>query len=124
MFSRYDFFVLVGIAFLALGGIFFNQQMSAHRGEEVEVYVNNQEYGVFPLYEDNHLEVEGVNGLTEVEIKDGRVRVTHSACPDKICIYTSWVQRPNQTIVCLPNRVVVKVASEARQDRDIDLYTN
>jgi len=122
LFSRYDFLIWISIAILALGVMFFNQQMSAYSGEEVQVSVNNEKYGVFPLQEDNVLEVEGVNGITRVEISDGRVRVTHSACPDKICIYTSWIHRPNQTIVCLPNRVVVKITSESQQD--IDLYTN
>ncbi|RQD73861.1 MAG: NusG domain II-containing protein [Candidatus Syntrophonatronum acetioxidans] len=122
MFSRYDFLIWIGIAVLALGGIFYSEQMSAHSGEEVQITVNSEEYGVFSLREDRLLEVEGVNGITEVEISDGRVRVIHSACPDKICIYTGWVHRPNQTIVCLPNRVVVKIISEAQQD--IDLYTN
>jgi hypothetical protein len=54
--------------------------------------------------------------------ESGRVRVTESTCPDKICVRTGWISRPGQSIVCLPNRVVVRIeGSEVRDDPGPDL---
>ncbi|MDI6638910.1 MAG: NusG domain II-containing protein, partial [Bacillota bacterium] len=45
-----------------------------------------------------------------VEIaEDGRARVRASDCPDKVCVKTGWIEHPGEVIVCLPNRVVVKI---------------
>lgn len=55
-------------------------------------------------------------------LESGKVRVTESTCPDKICVRTGWIGRPGQSIVCLPNRVVVRIeGSEIRYDPGSDL---
>jgi len=34
-----------------------------------------------------------------------------SACPDKLCVRSGWISRPKESIVCLPNRVVIEIKS-------------
>ncbi len=57
------------------------------------------------------LSVDGYQGKSFLEIEGGRVRMVDSACPDKLCVRTGWISRPGESIVCLPNRVVVEVVS-------------
>ena len=47
-----------------------------------------------------------------VHIDGGEVWVTDADCPDKTCEHTGKVSRPGQSIVCLPNGVVVTVLGE------------
>ncbi|MGQ9474538.1 MAG: NusG domain II-containing protein [Actinomycetota bacterium] len=61
--------------------------------------------------EKRSLEVDGYQGKSRLEIEGGRVRMVDSACPDKLCVRTGWISRPGESIVCLPNRVVVEVVS-------------
>ncbi len=125
MFSRYDFIIWIVIVSLAIGGIYYHQNLVSMGENLVEISVNGQEYEVIPLTDSNgnlRREIEGVNGLTVVEIRDQRVRVISSACPDKLCIHSGWIDRPGQMLVCLPNRVVVKIVSDEQQD--IDFFTN
>ncbi|MCR4399175.1 MAG: NusG domain II-containing protein [Firmicutes bacterium] len=56
--------------------------------------------------------VGGLIGRSTFEVEDGRVRMVSSDCPDKVCIRMGWVERQGQAIVCLPNRVVLKVEPE------------
>lgn len=42
-----------------------------------------------------------------IEADNGRVRVSHSNCPDHICMDTGWLELHGQTAVCMPNRVTV-----------------
>lgn len=125
MFSRYDFIIWIVIVSLAIGGIYYHQNLASMGENLVEISVNGEEYEVIPLTDSNgnlRREIEGVNGLTVVEIRDQKVRVISSACPDKLCIHSGWIDRPGQMLVCLPNRVVVKIVSD--QQQDIDFYTN
>lgn len=42
-------------------------------------------------------------------LETGRVRVIESTCPDKVCVRSGWISRSGQAIVCLPNRIVVRI---------------
>ncbi|MDD2400734.1 MAG: NusG domain II-containing protein [Clostridia bacterium] len=62
------------------------------------------------------LEIEGKVGLSIIEIKDGMVRMVESTCPEKICIKQGWIKNPGQSIVCVPNEVVVYIDNEELPD--------
>lgn len=44
------------------------------------------------------------------------VWVAHSDCPDQICVRGGKIDKPGQSLVCLPNRVVVKITGAAQLD--------
>ncbi len=60
------------------------------------------------------------NGKNTVEIDKNRVRMLYADCPDKDCVNQSWISRPGQMIVCLPNRVIIKIENKPRDKADID----
>ncbi len=43
------------------------------------------------------------NGMM-IEVKDRRIRVKDSDCPQKICVKHGWIRYGNDVIVCLPNK--------------------
>lgn len=45
-----------------------------------------------------------------LEVRRGRVRVAQADCPRKLCQHAGWISRPGQTIVCLPNRLLIEIA--------------
>ncbi len=53
--------------------------------------------------------VEGWQGPSTFEVADGRVRMVSSECRDKICIGMGWTGTSGRSIVCLPNRVIIRV---------------
>ncbi|MGI6486637.1 MAG: NusG domain II-containing protein [Thermoanaerobacterales bacterium] len=68
------------------------------------------------------LKVPGSIGESVVEIKGDKVRMLYSPCPDKDCERQGWIDRPGQMIVCLPNRIVVKLVSHNKID-EIDMMS-
>ncbi len=69
------------------------------------------------LAEDGDHAFAGKNGLTvTLRVEDGRVRFTHSDCPDKVCVHTGWLSRAGQTAACLPAGVLVRVEGEDTVD--------
>jgi hypothetical protein len=53
------------------------------------------------------IDVPGPLGITQVEIRDGRVRVRADPGPRQLCVRQGWLA-PGETAVCLPNRVSVQ----------------
>ena len=49
-------------------------------------------------------------------ISDGKVRVDLADCPDGICVAHRPIFRDGESIVCLPNRVVVTVITDNSED--------
>ncbi len=58
--------------------------------------------------------VPGPLGETQIEIRDGRVRVAADPSPRQLCVRQGWI-RPGEAAVCLPNRVSVEWG-QARYD--------
>ncbi len=44
-----------------------------------------------------------------VEIKDGTVSVTEASCKNQVCVRHGAISRSGESIVCLPNRLVVRI---------------
>lgn len=48
-------------------------------------------------------------GHNQVIVENGGARMGEADCPDQVCVHTSPIQKPGETIVCLPNRLVVEI---------------
>lgn len=54
-------------------------------------------------------DTEWSNGHNRVVIKDGKVRMEWSDCANQICVHAGSISQAGQQIVCLPNRVIVRL---------------
>lgn len=54
-------------------------------------------------------EVPGPLGVSVVEVRGGQVRMATSPCPGRICVSMGAARRPGDSIVCVPNGVLVTV---------------
>lgn len=72
------------------------------------------------LNEDKAYTVKGDNGAyNSFEIKDGYVNMLDASCPDQLCVKQKEIHYNNETIVCLPNKVVLQVKSSEKSDVDM-----
>jgi len=54
--------------------------------------------------------IHAPRGDITIEYGQGKVRVLpldHSVCPNEICWRTGWIKAPGQSIVCVPNQLVI-----------------
>ena len=64
---------------------------------------------------DTKLSIDWVVGqIVIVYIKDGSW-VESSPCPDKICIKEGRIQKPGETIACVPEKVLLTLQSAAKE---------
>ena len=59
-----------------------------------------------------------------VEIKDGSVSVTEASCKNQVCVRHGRVSRSGESIVCLPNRLVVRIESGSEEGGGYDSVTS
>lgn len=78
-------------------------------GRNAEVAVGGRTVLVVPLTRDRTFSVRTRIGTETLEVSAGRIRVTSSPCPRKICKQQSWVSRAGEQIVCVPGDMVVRV---------------
>lgn len=103
-----DRILLTILILLSSSGIVFIKEVLPE-GNKVLIEVEGRPVYVLSIEKDRTVSVEGPEGKTIIEIKDHKVRITESACPNKLCIKQGWIK--HGAIVCLPNRVVVTVGN-------------
>lgn len=94
---------------------------SASAGEKVEISVDGELYGTYRLSENQVIEVHQGDALNKITIKDGYVQMSYSTCKNQVCIHDGRINKTNQSIVCLPNRVVVEIKGG---EEDFDAISN
>lgn len=47
----------------------------------------------------------------QIEIREGKIRVLKSDCPRQICVNMGWIRHPGETIVCVPNKILIEIKS-------------
>jgi hypothetical protein len=101
-----DIFVFILLLALSVSGLLFIKEVMP-KGTGVTIDVDGKQAYTLPLQGNSTTNVQGVNGITVVEIINGKVRVKDSDCPGKLCVKQGWIDRG--AIVCLPNRVIVRL---------------
>ena len=85
----------------------------------VEVTVDGEVYGTYPLEQDLVEQIMLENGdYNLLQIRDGYAEVTDANCRDKICINHTRIRYRGETIVCLPHKVVVEIIGGEENDVD------
>ena len=106
--KRFTFFDAVLILLFILSGIFITAFTFFKKGSVVCVEACGKIYK-YSLDDDGVYEVEGAAGKTVFEIKNSKVHIIESACPNKICVAAGF----SNPIVCLPNQVIITVEDES-----------
>lgn len=108
--------ILGGGIVLAAGMILLFQLLRDSGGaKEVTISVDGDVSGTYSLEEDQTVEIGGTNRLV---IEDGTARMEWADCPDQICVNHRPVSRNGESIICLPNEVVVSVKGGEEAELD------
>ena len=59
-----------------------------------------------------------------VVISGGTVSVTEASCKNQVCVKHGTISRPGESIVCLPNRLVVRIEDGSEEGGGYDSVTS
>lgn len=123
--GKKDILLILGILAVAVcsGLLLEGYRRSTTREPVAVVTVNGREYGRYPLDQDREERIELPDGSYNIMvIEDGTVDVSDASCPDRICVNHKKISKRNESIICLPNRVVVQI--ENGEDAGLDAVVN
>ena len=106
LFRVWDLVILALVLCLIGGAIFL--VFSPARGAYAEVYIDGKITATLPLKENTILTLDKI----KIVVNGGKVWVEDADCPDKICEKTGKIYKKGQAIVCLPNKIVVRVTGK------------
>ena len=106
--------LLVGVIVLIIWHFIYSED-----GKYVTIEQRDNLIGTYPLSADREIEIEHRGEIVNtIVIEDGYCYMKEAKCPDHLCIKQGKVNKSGQTIVCLPNRVVVTVVDSDSSDYD------
>lgn len=116
---RNDIILIVALLLVAVIGALYLFVFRSS-GNTVKVTVDGKTYGVFSLNENITEDIHtGKDNLNRLIIRDGKAYMETATCPDGICVAHKPIFRDGESIVCLPNRVVVTVTTNDADSPDI-----
>jgi len=97
---------------------------SKAQNENIVIMVGNKVEKKIPL-NTNELKTYDFNfkdQIGQIEVNKGRVRMvpmSQEICPKSICSNTGWIETTYQSIVCLPNQIIVRIEGANDKDKEI-----
>lgn len=89
-------------------------------GNIAEVYSNGSlvhRIDLDKLTEPLTFDVEYNGGHNTVLVENGEICVKSADCPDKLCVKQGKISNSSAPIVCLPNRLVIKITDSTDKDK-------
>ncbi len=112
------FIIALLLIFMLFGLLYF---LLRKEGDVAVVTIDGEVYAECPLSEDIRLEIKNGDSLNILVIENGRAYVEDASCPDGICVNHRPISKDKESIVCLPNKVVITVRRYADDSPDIIL---
>lgn len=121
--GKQDAIVILIIFVICIGLLYYFYFRKGDNGQYAVVTVDGIEYGTYSLEEEQVIEIRIDGEVTNIlSISDGTADMTDAVCPDHLCVNQKAISKDGETIVCLPNKVVVTIESE--EESDIDAVAN
>ncbi|MDR0957998.1 MAG: NusG domain II-containing protein [Clostridiales bacterium] len=106
-----DILLIIFLAVCAVCGWALPLAFGNEQGEYAAVFVKGKLLCKESLYTEKTIEIIDENGhnINTVKISGGKVFMEYADCPDKVCMNSGVVCHSGETIVCLPNKVVIEI---------------
>lgn len=75
----------------------------------MKVTVDGEVYGTYSLAENQTVKIQTGHGTNVLVIENGSAHMEEADCPDGYCKRQGTISQVNETIVCLPHKLVAEV---------------
>lgn len=110
-------FVVLVVIGLAASAVLAMSRSEAGKDAKVVIESNGKTFAEYSLYSDETVTVPAPKKTSAdapgyynvVKISGGEVSVTEASCKNQVCVKHGSIKHTGETIVCLPNRLVVRI---------------
>lgn len=121
MIKKADILLGIILIFLCLGVSFAIAQSDAFP-KFVKVTVGSELYGTYDLSQNQDITIKKNGHINVIRIHNQEVQMMESDCKNQVCIHQGAIRQVNQTIVCLPNHVIISIEGEKSSQNDSVSY--
>lgn len=114
---RNDLILVAALLVIAAAG-FILMNSFKQVGDWAVVTVDGVETARFPLRADTGYAIQVGEGGNILLISDGKAMISDATCPDLICVHHRPISNVGETIVCLPNKVVISIEKSVESGLD------
>ncbi len=125
IFSRGDKFVVILVIFLAIASyILFSLFLFGDRADTLEIFAEGKLYASYNLVsaKEEVVEIKTKYGTNLLKINQNGAEMIKASCPDKRDVKMGKITKAGQVLICVPNRVVVKLTSQNNTEVDRVTY--
>ena len=87
-------------------------------GSNIIITVDGKEYGTYSLLKEQTITIGEGETKNVIEIRGGKAYMKEASCPDQLCVDQNEISFDKESIICLPNKVVITVISDVESDVD------
>ncbi|WZL73991.1 NusG domain II-containing protein [Clostridiaceae bacterium 35-E11] len=127
--TGWDKVLIILILIVSIAGIVFVTVAGANMDQKyIVIRVNNAIVKKISIEKDSQNKIYDFqfnHHTGYVEVNDGAVRMVKmdkNICPRSICSDTGWIDKKYQSIVCLPNKIMVTFEENSEEGLDIISY--
>ena len=108
--KKRELILVLFILLVAAAGFFINHTLHQKPAAQLQITVDGNVTQTFDLTKDTDTMIDGVNGGTNhLIIENGTAYFSEASCPDKVCVHQGKKHLNSDTIVCLPNQMIVTI---------------
>lgn len=114
--SKKDIVLVIMIIVVAAGASLLHHVLKDSGAGSAVVKVDGKIEGTYPLNKDQEIMIG--HGSNILQIRNGKAKMIEADCPDQLCVNQKAVSASGESIICLPNRVIVQVESKVNSELD------
>lgn len=115
-----DVILIIGILICAAVFYFFQSNRETEADAQLVVKVKGEVIKTCSLEENQDFWLP--DKTNQVSVHDGKVSMKEADCPDQICMNHVPIYRNHESIICLPNQVVLEIVNG--EESGLDAVTN
>ena len=116
--NKSDIKLIIIILLIAITVLFVIAIIDKNNSKEALVYYDNNLVLTIDLNESEEkiYIVDGFNGEVKIIAGNGKIKVDEEESPLHLCSKQGFIEESYESIVCLPNKIVIKISSKKKKD--------
>ena len=118
--NKSDIKLIIINLLIAITVLFVIAIIDKNNSKEALVYYDNNLVLTIDLNESEEkiYIVDGFNGEVKIIAGNGKIKVDEEESPLHLCSKQGFIEESYESIVCLPNKIVIKISSKKKKDLD------
>ena len=112
--------LILSVSVVVIAHSAIDSSSSAAVPAEAYIYHDGQVVEQLSLLENRQMALN--DGKMGIEIKSGKIRISHSDCPRQFCVHQGWAEKAGEAIICVPSKYLIEIHSAAGPRLDAVVY--